>query len=182
MRWERLFDDLEAAMAAEAAREQDSEIAERTRRERALLGLHERLAGQPAEAALSVRVAGLGQVDGTVADVGSDWVLIVRSSERRVLVPFTAVLRLSGLVGRVGPASGVAKAFGIGAALRAISRDRAPVRVVDVEGAPVTGTIDGVGQDWLEVAEHPLDLPRRSEHVMDVRVVPFTALAAVERG
>lgn len=181
MRWERLFDDLEAAMAGEAARELDAEVADRTRRERALVGLHERLAAQPRGVAVRLAVAGVGRLDGLVADVGSDWVLLVGSAERRTLVPFTAVRRLSGLTGRVGPASGVAKAFGIGAALRAVSRDRAPVRVADVEGAVVTGTIDGVGQDCLDFAEHPLDLPRRPEHVIEVHVIPFAALSVVER-
>jgi hypothetical protein len=180
VRWERLFDDLEAAMAGEAARELDA-VADRTRRERALLGLHERLAAQRPEVPVRLVVAGVGRLEGVVADVGADWVLLVGSAERRTLVPFTAVRRLSGLTGRVGAASGVAKAFGIGAALRAVSRDRAPVRAVDVEGATVTGTIDAVGQDCVDIAEHPLDLPRRSEHVVDVRVIPFAALAVVER-
>ncbi|MGV1007427.1 MAG: hypothetical protein ACOYBY_02315 [Dermatophilaceae bacterium] len=181
MRWERLFDDLEAGLAAEAARELDSEVADRTRRERALLGLHERLAAQPPDVAVTVRVAGVGQVQALVSDVGADWVLLARQVERRLLVPFHAVRQLSGLAGRVSPQSAVAKAFGIAAALRAVSRDRAPVTVCDVDGMTITGTIDGVGQDCLEVAEHPLDLPRRPQHVIDVRVVPFHALAAVQR-
>jgi hypothetical protein len=45
----------------------------------------------------------------------------------------------------------------------------------------LTGTIDAVGQDALDLAEHPLDLPRRAEHVTDVRVVPFPAIGAVLR-
>ncbi len=44
MRWERLFDDLEAQLVADERRDLDAEVADRTRRERALLGLHERLA------------------------------------------------------------------------------------------------------------------------------------------
>ena len=181
MRWERLFADLEAVLAGEATRELDSEVADRTRRERALLGLHDRLAGQARDDPVTLRVAGVGQFQARVADVGADWVLLVRPVERRLLVPFQAVRHVSGLSGRVSPQSVVAKAFGIGAALRAVSRDRAAVTVCDVDGTTVTGTIDGVGQDCLELAEHPLDLPRRPEHVIDVRVVPFSALAAVQR-
>ena len=113
--------------------------------------------------------------------MGADWVLLVRRAERRLLVGFPALRQVSGLVGRVTPQSMVAKAFGIGAALRAVSRDRAAVTVYDVDGGFVTGTIDAVGQDCLDIAEHPLDLPRRPEHVIDVRVVPFVALAAVQR-
>jgi cobalamin biosynthesis protein CobT len=75
----------------------------------------------------------------------------------------------------------VAKGFGLGAALRAVSRDRAVVDVVDIDGTTTTGTIDAVGQDLLEVAEHAVDLPRRAENVVAVRAVPFAALAAVRR-
>jgi hypothetical protein len=123
----------------------------------------------------------LGLVQALVSDVGADWVLLVRHGERRLLVPFQAVRQVGGLVGRVTPQSGVARAFRLGAALRAVSRDRAPVTVCDLDGMTVTGTIDGVGQDCLEIAEHPLDLPRRPQHVIETRVVPFHALAAVQR-
>ena len=39
MRWEGLFADLEGQLAAEERRERDDEVAERTRRERALVSL-----------------------------------------------------------------------------------------------------------------------------------------------
>jgi hypothetical protein len=75
----------------------------------------------------------------------------------------------------------VGKGFGLGAALRALSRDRAVVDVVDVDGTVTTGTIDAVGQDLVEVAEHAADVPRRAKNVVAVRAVPFPALAAVRR-
>ena len=43
MRWERLFDDLEAQLASDEAHDREAEIADRTRRERALIDLHARL-------------------------------------------------------------------------------------------------------------------------------------------
>ncbi len=181
MRWELLFDDLAARLDAEESLERQAEVADRTRRERAQLGLHQRLAAARGGSAVSAQVAGLGRLHARVLDVGADWVLFGTSPERGALVPFAALRSLGGLVGRAGPVSTVAKGFTLGAALRAVSRDRAPVALVDVDGARLTGTIDAVGQDALDLAEHPLDLPRRAEHVTDVRVVPFPAIGAVLR-
>lgn len=200
MRWERLFDDLEGQLQADDARELAAEVADRTRRERALLGLHERLVAVVGGAAIEVRVAGVGVQRGVVTGVGPDWVLLDRRreqvgaaaamgpqgrpdpqpQERPVLVAFTAVRAVSGLAGAEW-AGAVAKGFGLGAALRAVSRDRAVVDVVDVEGTAVTGTIDAVGQDLVEVAEHSADLARRAENVLAVRSLPFWSLAVVRR-
>ena len=181
VRWERLFDDLEAQLAAEAGLELTAEVADRTRRERALLGLQDRLAGMRNARAISVDVAGLGSVRARVTDVGADWVLLEPAPDRALLVPFHAIRSMTGLAGRVAPMSAVAKAFTIGAALRAISRDRAVVVVVDRDGVRRSGTFDGVGQDAVDLAEHPTDLPRRPEHVVEVRTIPFLGLAAVQR-
>ncbi len=180
MRWDRLFDDLEAQLEADERRELDAEVADRTRRERALLGLHERLTACLDRGPLQVRVSGELVVTGRVSGVGADWLLVDERDERPVLIPFSAVRGITGMAGAEQTGS-VAKAFGLGAALRAVSRDRATVDVVDVDGTIVTGTIDGVGRDCLELAEHPVDLPRRAEHVIAVRTIPLAALALVRR-
>lgn len=180
MRWERLFEDLEAQLAAEASRERDAEVADRTRRERALLGLHERLTAAVGAAPVAIVVAGAGLVSGGAVRVGPDWVLVEEASEREVLVPFGAIRALTGL-GGAQTTGAVAKGFGLGAVLRAVSRDRAAVELVDVGGGRFAGTIDAVGQDAFDVAEHPLDVPRRSRHVLATRTVPFHALALVRR-
>jgi hypothetical protein len=88
---------------------------------------------------------------------------------------------VSGLTAAVssGADARMARRFGFGYALRGVSRDRAVVALVDVSGATVTGTIDAVGADALELSEHPSDLPRRPENVTARRVVPFTAVAAL---
>lgn len=199
MRWDRLFDDLEAQLEAGVSRELEAEVADRTRRERAQLALVDRLTALVDGPSVELRVAGVGTVRGVVSGAGPQWVLLdLRAGstpgaprlssgdlgggtpDRPVLVAATAIRAVVGLGGARTPGV-VAKGFGLGAALRAISRDRAVVDVVDVDGGVVTGTVDAVGQDLVEVAEHPADLPRRAENVRRVVGVPFLALAAVRR-
>ena len=173
MRWDELFGDLAAQWDAEERRELDAEVADRTRRERAALGLYERLVAAGG-ATVGLVLANGARLSGAVADVGDGWVL-VGQPRGTALVPFTAVVAVTGLGSRVaGSATG--RRFGLGYALRGLSRDRAVVAVGDLSGAVVTGTIDAVGSDHLELSEHPPDLPRRTENVTGRRVVPFSAL------
>ncbi len=131
MRWEGLFADLEGQLAAEERRELDSEVAERTRRERALVDLTARLAaGVGGE--VTVLVAGGSTVSGGLADVGDGW-LLVETAAREVLVPRSAVVSVSGLPPRAEEAR-AARRFGLGYALRALARDRATVALDLVAG------------------------------------------------
>ncbi len=176
MRWEGLFADLEGQLAAEERRELDSEVAERTRRERALVDLTARLAaavGSP----VSLVVAGGRVVVGSLADVGDGWVLVA-DPPREVLVPQAAVVVVEGLL-HAEPARS-ARRFGLGYALRALARDRATVALELSAGAPLVGTVDVVGADHLVLAEHPEGEPRRRENVRRVLTVPFAAVRTVE--
>jgi len=117
---------------------------------------------------------------GRVTGVGPDWLLVEERADRPALVPFAALRTVTGLRG-AQQTGAVAKGFALGSALRAISRDRAAVEVVDVDGTSLTGTVDAVGQDAFDLAEHAVDLPRRAEHVIAVRTMPMAALAVVRR-
>lgn len=176
VRWERLFDDLEAQVAAQARLELDAEVAERTRLERSRVTLGERVVGAlGAEASLRVRGGTVAR--GRLEDSGDGWLLLVEAGGRQLLVPVPAVLGVFGLGRPQDDAR--ARRFGIGSAMRIISRDRRAVVVVDVDGGSVHGTIDAVGADALDIAEHPLDTPRRPEHVRGERVIPFAAVAMI---
>ncbi|HEV7145710.1 MAG TPA: hypothetical protein VGN48_01795 [Pedococcus sp.] len=187
MRWDGLFDDLEAQWEAQARRELDAEVADRTRRERAAIGLRERLAaelegeqgphdGRGSGIRLSL-VDGSGVI-GRVDDVGDGW-LLVGGSGGSSLVPFSALVAITGLSKFAATTVGLSRSFGFGYALRGLSRDRALVHIVDRTGSTNTGTIDVVGRDLLELSEHPADLARRPENVTARRLVPFAAVAAV---
>lgn len=184
MRWESLFDDLEAQVDAEHAAEFSAEVTDRTRRELALVRLVDRL--RPARGhSVSVRIWGFGVVEGAVARVGADWLLLAESGGREALVPSSAIVSIGGL-GALSAAPNsegeVAARIGFGHALRAIARDRSAVTVSYVDGATTTGTLDRVGADFIEVAEHPPAEARRPAAVRAVRTVPFTALAIVRLG
>ena len=180
MRWDDLVADLGAQWEAAERRELDGEVADRTRRERALVGLRERLAAardQPVS--LTVRV--VGPLTGRVLEVGDGWLLLATEVRGQALVPFAAVTGVSGLPLRVdGRATG--RRFGLGYALRGLSRDRSSVLVTDLDGLVLSGTIDAVGRDVLELSEHAPDLPRRPENVTGRRLVPFSAVVLVRPG
>jgi hypothetical protein len=180
MRWDRLFDDLQAQLDADSVRELHLEVSDRTRRERAQVGLHERFVAHRG-LGIEVRLLTGVVVSGTVADAGLDWLLMYERGERGSLVPFGAIVAINGLGSRAaaGPAVATAKRFGLGYALRGLSRDRSVVSLADVSGSVTTGTVDAVGADALDLSEHPADLPRRAENVVARRVIPFTAIVVV---
>jgi hypothetical protein len=183
MRWDRLFDDLQAQLDADSQRELQLEVSDRTRRERAQVGLHERLIAHKGRGVELRLLAGV-LVSGTVADAGLDWLLVHDRGDRGSLVPFGSIVAVNGLGVRaaVGPNMATAKRFGLGYALRGLSRDRSVVSLADTSGSVTTGTIDGVGADALDLSEHPADMARRSENVVARRVIPFTAIVVVRHG
>lgn len=180
MRWSQLFADLESQADALAAAELDGEVAERTRIETGRLTLVDRLRaahGHPVE----LRCAGVGRLAGRLDRIGPDWLLVAERAGSEILVPFRSVLSVVGLGRRSVLPGPAAVALGLRSVLRGVARDRAPVRVVLSDGVPVDGTVDRVGADYLEVAEHPAGEPRRAGAVIRVRTVPFSGLGAVRR-
>jgi len=183
MRWHDLFDDLEAQYDAARAEEFAAEISDRSRRELALIRLVDRL--RPAlDQPVTVRVAGSGVIEGRLISVGPDWVLVAESVGREALVAMPAVLSIGGLAAQSADAASqgeVASRLTLTFALRGIVRDRSAVTLSYTDGSTTTGTLDRVGADFLEIAEHPPGEARRREAVRAVRTVPLAALAMVRR-
>ena len=179
MRWEALFGDLEAQAEQLAAAELQAEVADRTRREVGLLGIVDRLresAGHP----MAVTVVGAGALHGRLLDAGTDWLLLEETGLREVLVPLAAVLGVTGVGARSavpGSEGEVGRRLDLRFALRGLARDRAGVAVVLRDGSTVSGTLDRVGADHVDVAEHAPGEARRAAAVRQVRIVPLTALA-----
>ena len=179
MRWQQLFSDLEAQLEAAEAAELAGEVADRTRREAALVALSDRIApaqGHP----LSVHVRGAGQVQGRLLDSGRDWLLLDEHGAE-VLVPLAAVLGVTGAGARTAAGAGgvVAARLDLRWALRGLARSRTGVLLTLDDGAQVTGTLDRVGTDHVDLAEHGRGEARRAAAVRQVRLVPLAGLALV---
>jgi hypothetical protein len=177
MRWEALFADMEAQLAAAHAAELTAQVADLTRAERATVAFHGRLRAAQGRA-VAVRVRGGELVDGTLLDLADEW-LLVGEGTRRALVPSAAVTAVGGLPHHTQPdGGGVGRRLGLGHALRALARDRAPVRIA-TDGADVVGRVDAVGADHLDVTA--LDGGRR-DGTHATWVVPFAAVRVVRSG
>jgi hypothetical protein len=183
MRWDALFADLSAQAEALERADRDVEIADRTRIEIAAVPLRDRLAaaaGQPVRLRCAAGVA----VTGRLAQVGPDWALVDEGGGREALVRLAAVLAVGGVSRRAvdaAPAGSVASRLGVRHVLRGIARDRSAVLVALADGTSVTGTIDRVGADFLELAVHPAGESRRRGDVVDVSVVAVGAVSTVRR-
>ncbi len=184
MRWEGLFRDLEAQLEAAESAAAEAEVADRTRRESATVALVDRALGA-AGSRVAVRVLGAGAVDGVLKEVGAQWLLVEEDGGRDALVALPAVLSLAGLTAWSAPPGAGGQVFarlGLGSALRGIARDRAPVSVWLLDGSVVSGTVDRVGADFLEVSTHGPGEPRRRTEVSSVRTVAFAGLALLRSG
>jgi hypothetical protein len=181
MRWDRLFGDLEAQFDAADGDALAAEIADRSRREVAAVTLLDRL--RPAVGtALELIVEGAGVLHGTLARVGPGWLLLDVEGQAEALVTAHALLGVRGLplaADSPGAAGAVAARLDLGYVLRIVARDRSPVGIVARDGMRLDGTIDRVGADFVDLAEHASGEPRRPGQVSGVRTVAFSAIAVV---
>ncbi len=177
VRWDLLFADLAAQLDAAEAAEGAQTIAELTRAEQATILLSDRLRAAAGGALLDLHLVDGHGLAAEVRDVAPEWVLLAERSRRHV-VPLTAIASISGLTRHaVAPASRAEAGRSLGAALRALMRDRAPVRVRTRSGQ-VDGMIARVGRDHLDLEGLRREQgPGRADRTG--RLVPFSALVCV---
>ena len=180
MRLEALFEDLESQFEALQDGDLYGEVADRIRAEVGKITVLDRLRGAVGTV-IRVELRHAEPVQGTLSRVGKDCLLLEAERYEEWLIPDTALTGIHGLGPFAEPAEGaVAAKLGLAHLLRGIARDRSPVTLY-CGGNPITGTIDRVGADFLEIAEHALDAPRRRTEVYNSRLVPTQALDAVRR-
>lgn len=178
VRWQLLFEDLEAFAEATERAEFEADVADRSRAERAGLRLVDRLRGHLGDV-VALRLVTRERLAARLTDVGSDWMLL-DDDAASVLVPLAAVTGVEGLSRRAFVETGMlARRVRLTIALRRLARDRSAVRVRLIDGSEVCGTIDRAGSDHLDIALHAADEPRRPGLVRGVCVVPVTAIVQV---
>ena len=179
MRWERLFADLAAQFDAAEEAEFAGEVADRSRRELALVKLADRM--RSAEGEVQLGLAAGETARGAVVGCGADWLLLADDGVE-TLVVLAAVAWVRGLSSAADTTASVVTArLGLGHALRGIARDRAETTVLLTTGTRLTGTIDRVGADFVDLAEHPAGEARRASAVQSLRTLPFSSLASLRR-
>jgi hypothetical protein len=175
----RVFDELEAEFEDGLRREAEQEAVAAVRAELGSTVLWEQLARR---------------VGGEMTAFAGAWVL---RGSAVASYPEFLVLRADGAehLIRHGPAVSVAlpaepgplrptpgpsvRRYQLALALRELARRREPVRVRLVDGTVVGGTIEAVGSDYLELAEHDPGEARRRAAVRARRFIGFAAVVAV---
>jgi hypothetical protein len=180
LRWQRLFGDLDGAFEAALRAEFDAEVADRTRAERIRIGLLDRLRAATGRQ-VTVSLDGAGSLAATVLQVGAGWALL-DAGGIEVLLNAVAIVSIAGL-GAAGaeplPPDSIESRLGLGYVLRGLARDRTRVVATLRDGSTLTGTIDRVGADAVDVAEHRTNESYPAGGAAAWRSVPFTAIALV---
>ncbi|MCC3274011.1 hypothetical protein MUK71_11670 [Arthrobacter zhangbolii] len=179
MRWDALFRDMEAQMAAADERHAAGEISERVRVELGGISLQDRLRSQSGRE-LVVDLGRAGTLRGVLRHVGAGWVVLERE-RGSALAALAHVVSVRGLDRFAEPAARALN-LGIASALREISRDRSIVALRlagKASGEVLHGTIDRVGADFVELAVVAAGEERRPGNVSAVHLLPTSAVAAV---
>lgn len=193
MRWQNLFDDLEGQLESELDAEEVDLLAEEERLRLGRLTLRDRLRAlhvdDPASR-VSLVVRGGQRLPIAVAALGRDWIAgeLDSGALRSAIVPLAAIVAVEPGGGqlaaslRVDPApeppTALSARLGLAFVLRDLCRRRAAVEVHH-DGDGRHGTIDRVGRDHLDLAEHAVGEPRRATAVARIRIVAFPAIDLV---
>ncbi len=181
MRWDALFEDLDGQLAAAELATIESEVSERVRMEQSGIEFADRLRGQ-LERNLRIRVESAAVFSGRVVFVGSEW-LVLQDGTRSILLPFQGLQSIEGLGRFSATEKSVGRQrLGMASAFRALARDRSRVAIWlrgSDRSSTLSGTIDRVGRDFMEVAIAPTGEFRSADNVSSVNAIPFSAVMAV---
>jgi hypothetical protein len=186
MRWDDLFADLDARFEELADEQMLAELADRQRSAAGQIRMVQRFAGAVGRPA-RVRTAAGQVVTGRMAEVGPDWLLLTQHAGSEVLIALRWVTAVEGVVRTTGLAlTDLERRFDLRLALRGVARDRSPVTITvpgaaerGDTGTELTGTIDRIGFDFVELAQHAPWEPRRAVDVRSVALIPLNSVILV---
>ncbi len=195
VRWDRFFDDLEGQLAAEWEAERAALESEAERLRLARVDLRTRVAALAAnaEGPVGIRLSDGSSLDARIAAVGADWIAApdADGARRLWLVPLWSLRGVQAAHGDLlrsarppERADPLAERVSFALALRDLARRRVGVALGMAStgsdaGGTVTGTIDRVGADHLDLALHDAGAPRRAADVRAYRLLPLAAVAWV---
>ena len=204
MRWDLLFDDLEARLDQEQRDEERALALEEERLRLGRLTLRDRLSGLARENGddptrlVRLELRGGDLIDVRPLSFGRDWMnAVVRgrgeelgtargAGERQCIVPLAAIAALlptrAQLEASVAPVAGsatrLADRIGLSFVLRDLSRRRTPVHLTTDDGR-LHGTLDRVARDHLDIALHESGSARRESEVRGYRIIPLERIVLV---
>lgn len=211
MRWDLLFDDLEARLDQEQRDEERALALEEERLRLGRLTLRDRLdalargAGDDHVATVRVELRGGDVVDVRPLTFGRDWMnaVVVASGgadpaepigsparrERQGIIPIAAIAAIlptraqlqPSIAPVAGPATRLSERMGMPFVLRDLSRRRTPVHITTDDGR-VHGTLDRVARDHLDLALHEPGTARRESEVRGYRIIPLERVLLVAFG
>ena len=179
-RFGRLFEELEGEFAAELRLEDEQGATQALRAQLGATVLWEHLARRVGWQVV-IRVPGR-VLHGTLVASYVDFCAVQAEGAPPIWSASARVCPSACRPARTGAAAGPSPsrtAVPMGLALRELARRREPVMAVLVDGSEVGGTIEVVGQDYVEVAEHDPGEARRETAVRARRVLPMETLTLV---
>lgn len=194
MRWDNLFDDLEGQLENELNAEDVELRAEEERLRLGRLALRQRLTavtgGAPAPGALRVVLADGETITLRPTTFGRDWLaadlLDAEADTPQCILPFAAIAAVilapdqvsKSLAEQTESPVRLVDRIGLPFVLRDLCRRRKSLQLRTGVGT-VTGTIDRVGRDHVDVAVHAAGTFRRAREVQQYRIIPLHQIRLV---
>jgi hypothetical protein len=176
----RVFDELEAEFDAGLRLEAEQESMAAVRAELGATVLWEQLARRVGSQ--TTVLAGIRTFRGTVLASYPEFLVLRTADGAEHLIRYgpAVSIALSAEPPPLRPTPAAAShRYQLALALRELARRREPVRALLADGTSCDGTIEAVGSDYLEIAEHHLGEARRRGAVRARRFIGFAAVVAV---
>ncbi|HWH25760.1 MAG TPA: hypothetical protein VNT53_03860 [Pseudolysinimonas sp.] len=192
MRWENLFDDLESQLAQELGADEVEILAEEERLRVGRLALRDRIRSMmQCDDTLMLDLIDGQRIPLHVRTVARDWIAgeISPAGSRRgsCVVPIASIAAVTPgseqlMMGLAAPPTGeptdLSLRLGLSFVLRDLCRRRATIEVRTRSGH-FFGTIDRVGRDHFDLAEHDPASPRHNREVTAIRILSTSELALI---